>query len=643
MIRFAAALLAIVLTAGLASAAGTPARWVRRTEQRAACDAYDSLRRPFFGDTHVHTTYSQDASTQDTRATPRDAYRFAKGEPLGIQPWDPNGNSLRSIQLARPLDFTVVTDHAEQMGEVHICKTPGLAGHDSLVCRLYRGWPRAAFFVMNGVYAYRTERWGFCGENDEHCLAASRTIWEETQAAAEEAYDRSRGCRFTSFVGYEWTSMGNGGHLHRNVVFRNEKVPALPITHMETGPSGLELWRRLDRECRVERPGCEVITIPHNPNLSRGSSFTSAATPGEPITAEEIPLRARYERLAEVMQHKGDSECFLSGDVTDEACGFEKTTQGGPDGLASLLGFGADLEADQSINMVREALKRGLALDAKFGENPFRFGLIGSTDTHLAAAGMTEERTFQGHGGAGKSHAASLPPGLIDSIGFNPGGLAVLWAEENSRDALFEAMLRREVYGTSGTRPMVRFFGGWNYPEDLCDAPDLVAQGYAGGVPMGGVLSRDRDGAQAPVFVASAMRDSAPTASALQRIEIVKGWLEGDELHEQVVTVAGGENGASVDLESCEQSGPGTVSLCSVWSDPDFDPSQRAFYYARVRENPSCRWSQWACIDAGVSCEDPASVEEGFEPCCAPEHQPTLQERAWTSPIWFDPDGQRPR
>ncbi|MBW2270440.1 MAG: DUF3604 domain-containing protein [Deltaproteobacteria bacterium] len=629
MHRLFAALLALAL-------AGIP---VAAAAAEPRCGANDPLRRPFFGDTHVHTGYSQDASTQGNRATPRDAYRFARGEPLAIQPWDAEGNSLRTIQLSRPLDFTVVTDHAEQIGEVHICKTPGLEGHDSLVCKLYRSWPNVAFFVMNGVYSFRPERWGFCGEDGEHCLAAARNIWQDTQDAAEEAYDRSPECRFTSFVGYEWTSMANSGHLHRNVVFRNETVPELPISHMETGPSGLELWRRLESECREGKPGCEAITIPHNSNLSRGSAFTSAVTPGEPITAEEVLLRARYERLAEVMQHKGDSECFLSADVTDEACGFEKTTRGGPEGVSSLLGFGADDEADQGINMVREALKRGLALDARYGANPFRFGLIASTDTHLAAPGLTEERTFQGHGGAGASHASSLPPGLIDSIGYNPGGLAVLWAEENSREALFGAMLRREAYGTSGTRPMLRFFGGWEFASDLCNARDLVAQGYAQGVPMGGSLPAQPAAAQAPVFVMSALRDPAETASPLERIEVVKGWLEDGELREQVVTVAGGDAATSVDLETCAQSGPATSSLCSVWRDPDFDADERAFYYARLRENPSCRWSQWACVDAGVRCSDPATIGEGFEPCCAPEHRPVVQERAWSSPIWFEPPG----
>ena len=625
----------LLALAGGAFAQGEPVP----PEVRPPCADRDPHRRPFFGDLHVHTVYSQDASTLGTRATPVDAYRFARGEALGIQPYDENGKPRRTIQLKRPLDFTAITDHAEQYGETHICRTPGLPGHGSWVCRLYRAWPRAAFFVMNAGYSYSTERWSWCGEGGELCLDAASTVWQRIQEAAEGAYDRSEACKFTSFVGYEWTSVGHaGGHLHRNVVFRNHNTIALPISQMDTGNSGYELLKRLSKACPGGSSGCDFITIPHNSNLSAGSAFSSALNVGEAITPEEIPLRERYERLVEVMQHKGDSECFLFGDTTDEACGFEKTTQGAPDDLGFLASFVTEEEApDQRPNMVREALKRGLALEGERGGNPFHFGLIGSTDTHLAAPGFVDEKDFQGHGGAGKVAVPELPVGLIESIGYNPGGLAVLWAEENTRDALFDAMLRREAYGTSGTRPTLRFFGGWNYPKDLCSAPDRVARGYAGGVPMGGTLPADRGAAEAPVFVVSALRDSAASASPLQRLEIIKGWQEGGELRERVLDVAGGDNGARVDLRTCERSGPQTASLCAVWSDPDFDPKERAFYYARLRENPSCRWSQWACVEAGVDCSAPSTIGEGFEACCAPEHQPTIQERAWSSPIWYEP------
>lgn len=615
------------------SAAKPTARPYPTTETREPCAEYTPLRRPFFGDTHVHTARSQDASTQDTRTSPAEAYRFAQGSPLGIQPFDSEGRALRTVQLARPLDFAVVTDHANQIGEVHICRTPGAAGHDSLVCRLYRNFPRVAFFLMNARYSLWQTRWGFCGENNEICLAAAGIVWREHQEAAEEAYDRSARCGFTSFVGYEWTAAVEGaGHLHRNVIFRNERVPELPISVMETGPMAIHLWRRLDAECRDAIPGCEALTIPHNSNWSKGSAFTSAVELGAEITKEEAAIRARYDRLVEIMQHKGESECALVPGVTDEGCGFEKA----PNPHDKRFGSGG--QTPEAINFARDALERGIALAPGLGTNPLKFGLIGSTDTHLGTPGLVMERGFQGHGGAGKPGSEGLEPGFKDLTSLNPGGLAVLWAEENSRDALFEAMLRKEAYATSGTRPTLRFFGGWDYPPDACERRDRVRLGYAKGVPMGGDLPARTRQDGAPTFLVAATRDPHPNGSDLQRIEIVKGWVEAGQRREIVLTVAGGPNDADVDLSTCERRGAGKTDLCTVWSDPDFDPDQRAFYYARLLENPSCRWTRWACVDAGVDCADPATVPAEFEACCTGELPPTIQERAWSSPIWYEPE-----
>jgi hypothetical protein len=601
------------------------------TEEREPCAAFAPLRRPFYGDLHVHTARSQDASTQDTRISPAEAYRFARGERLGIQPYDANDQPLRSVQLERPLDFAAVTDHANQLGEVHICSTPGEPGYDGWVCGLYRRFPRVAFFVMNARYSLLQSRWGFCGEGARHCLAAAGIVWEEHQRAAEAAYDRTARCAFTTFVGYEWTAaVRAGAHLHRNVLFRNERVPALPISVMETGPEAIHLWRRLDAECDSADSGCEAITIPHNSNWSSGTAFTSAVRLGEPITEEEAPLRARYDRLVEVMQHKGDSECALVPGVTDEGCGFEKARN--PHAT-----FWTD-ETPRAVDYARDALKRGLALGPRLGANPLAFGLIASTDTHLGTPGRVAERGFAGHGGAGKPGNRALEPGFADLVSLNPGGLAVLWAEENTRDALFAAMRRREAYGTSGTRPVLRFFGGWDLPPDACDARDPDALGYARGVPMGGTLPGPRDvgasGHVAPRFLVRAERDPHPSGGDLQRIEIVKGWIADGELHEATITVAGGPNEADVDLATCERRGRGRTALCSVWRDPDFDPTEPAFYYARLLENPSCRWTQWACVDAGVDCDAPETIGEGLEACCTGELPPTIQERAWSSPIW---------
>ena len=616
------------------------------TEEREACADHDPLRRPFFGDTHVHSTYSFDANAQDTRNSPRDAYRLAKGEKVGLQPYDAEGNALRSAQLRRPLDFTAITDHAELLGEIRICRDESLPGSDSDFCWTYRLNPTNGF----GPMAFRTlllrDRFQFCGENGELCREQAMAVWRDIQAAAEEAYDRSAECSFTSFVGYEWTgTAGNGFNLHRNVIFRNDQVPSLPPSWVET-PSAYNLWEHLQRGCVDGVEKCDVLTIPHNSNLSGpGLIFASAKirTPADldmPVDAEEATLRQRWEPLVEIMQHKGDSECLLGGETTDEACGFEKVPYNSFAGVGRIASEGAlvlepAMQADPR-GMVRNALKKGLVIQGQVGENPLKYGIVASTDTHLGAPGLTIEDEAKGHGGAGARNVAGLP----DDLEFNPGGLAVIWAEENSRDAIFAGMQRREAYGTSGTRPVVRFFGGWDYPAELCERADLAAAGYEGGVPMGGDLSKRPEGSGSPRFVVSALQDpGTPNApgTPLQRVQMVKGWVKDGEAHEKVYDIAGGENGASVDTATCEPSGVGAGSLCAVWDDPNFDPAESAFYYARVLENPTCRWSQEICVDSGVSCDDPETVTAGLEGCCSKAHVPTVQERAWTSPIWYTP------
>jgi len=628
---------------------------------REPCERHEPLRQPLFGDSHVHTTYSFDANVQDTRNTPRDAYRFAQGERMGIQPYDADGNALRTIQLDRPLDWTVVTDHSEFLGEVSLCTTEGSSGYDSWICRIFRSMPNAAFqlFATRGLLL--KQRWGFCGEGAAECMDAGGRIWGEIQRAAEEAYDRSSRCRFSSFVGYEWTAtVGMGRNLHRNVIFRNEKVPALPISWVET-PSAVDLWDQLQSKCIDGLPGCDVLTIPHNSNLGAGLLFESAriAKPENwggplvkeilrietpfvevaPIDEEEARRRARWEPIVEIMQHKGASECMLEVGSTDEACGFE---------LLPYDRFGAKFNALAPVvkpgpkSFVRWALADGLRIEQKVGANPFKFGIIAATDTHIAAPGMTDEKNHPGHGGAGMGAGDIRAAGFQDDLEFGPGGLGVVWAEENTRDSIFDAMVRREVYGTSGTRPIVRFFGGWDYPDFMCAEPSFVEMGYAGGVPMGGDLpvAMPETGGDRPRFAVSALMDAGVEGrpgTPLQRIQIIKGWVEGDATFEKVFDVAGGENGATVDLSTCEPMGGGAANLCAVWEDPDFDPARPAVYYARVLENPTCRWSQYVCNAAGVDCSDPESVPEGLVGCCSPEHHPEIQERAWTSPIWYAP------
>jgi len=647
-----------------ADADSRPARTYTITETREPCADFTPMRRPFFGDTHVHTAWSFDASSQDTRNKPAQAYAFARGERMGIQPYDSQGNAQRHIQIDRPLDFTAVTDHSEFFGEMRMCMTPGLPGYWHPVCIAHRWVPSLSFATFGAYGMAGKNRWGFCGDSNSDCFAAAGSTWQDIQQAAEQAYDRSSDCSFTSFVGYEWTAnVGAGQNLHHNVIFRNGNVPDRAMGWIET-PTQVQLWDYLEHECVAEKPGCDAVAIPHNSNLSGGLMFETArvsdeTVPAGPVTRQEATRRARWNPLFELVQHKGASECDNRAAVWagDEYCDFELldydsfggkssgTPGGGSMSIISLFVDEEDLpvtKPPEPNNFLRYALKKGLRQQAELGVNSFKYGLIGSTDTHIAAPGLVMEKNFPGHGGAGKGSGGDLPQGLPDDLEYGPGGLAVLYAEENTRDSLFAAMQRREAYATSGTRPVLRFFGGWDYSSDLCGASDQVARGYAGGVPMGGELPPRPDTGAAPRFLVMAAYDPGTAeypGAELQRIQLVKGWYRDGELEERVLDVAGGSNAAGVDINSCERHGPGHRQLCTVWEDPDFDPRAQAFYYARVLENPSCRWSQYACAEAGVRCDNPGSIPEGMGQCCVPEHRKVIQERAWSSPIWYTPAG----
>jgi hypothetical protein len=626
----------------------------QRTEERADCGNFNITRNPYFGDLHVHTTNSIDAILFNTLNTPRDAYRFANGEPIGLAPYDAEGNPVHTIQLGRRLDFTAVTDHAEGFGAQSVCFLPGLPGYDSTLCQLLRetsvsadpNLVTQAFLsfivpVITSTVPILPQR--VCGRAPAYADCASRQslFWLETQAAAEEFYDRSAACTFTSFVGYEWTGTPDAANLHRNVIFRNAVVPALPVTYIEQ-QKPQNLWAELKVRCQDTLAGCDWLAIPHNSNISgpEGRMFLPENADGNPLTTADAATRAAMEPLVEIYQHKGSSECRPGVDSVDEQCGFELVQ------INVLQGTRDPNQTFGRLAFVRNALKEGLVQEQLLGANPFRLGIIASTDTHNGSPGYTREDNWFGHSGVNDDTPEN---GQLRLTGKgrgdeSPAGLAVVWAEENSRDALFAAMRRRETYGTSGPRHLVRFFAG-TYAADVCQEPQFAAAGYRHGVPMGAEIGPIAGNAS-PVFAVLAMKDPGDpdlAGAPLQRIQIVKGWVdETGTAQEKVFDVAGDpNNGAGVDLSTCTPTGTGFDTLCTTWNDPEFKPQQRAFYYARVLENPTCRWSTYVCNRSAseFDCSNPASVPANFTLCCDPTIAKTIQERSWSSPIWYRPEG----
>ena len=607
-----------------------------RLLDRAPCSDRTATRRALFGDLHVHTALSMDAYLFDTRASPADAYRFAQGEEILIAPLDAEGSGTRPQRIDRPLDFAAVTDHAENFGRVARCTRPGSDAYDTKSCATYRGEGRgepASGFLA--TVRYVTERSlaidadEVCGEDGRLCRDAVDDYWGEIQRAAERYYDRSERCAFTTFVAYEYSLSPSLSKVHRNVIFRNEVVLDRPI-HALDEPEALVMLRRLRDECNDGIPGCEALAIPHNPNLSDGRMFR-AEYPGTMNALQEARfarLRASMEPVVEMMQIKGDSECRNGlvgvGGAVDELCGFEKmrsiaTATPPPDcrgeiGAGSLVGRGC---VDRN-DFVRTALVAGLAEEERIGVNPFEFGFIGSTDAHDGTMGNVAENGAMARGGRGASR-----------ISTNPGGLVGVWAEENSRDAIFEALGRRETFATSGPRIEPRFFAGAGLPAALCERNDAIEAAYASGVPMGGELLRAPG--EAPRFFVTATRDPGTEtmpSNALERIQIVKGWVGEEGVFEtRVFDIAGEEiPDEALSTERCEVVDAGRDALCGMWQDPDHDESESAVYYARVVEAPSCRWSTHLCLRTPES-ERPAFCSDSSVPR-------SIRERAWTSPIW---------
>jgi hypothetical protein len=588
---------------------------------------YNPDRNAYFGDLHVHTGLSFDAYIFNVRAMTEDAYRFARGDTISHA-------SGFNIRLAGgPLDFTAVTDHSEYMGAMREANDPkNPLNKLPIVQGLFSPDPRqiaAAFTKMVEGYEHGTLPKEFSAPD-----VAGRA-WTEVQQAAARNNDPGR---FTTFVGYEYTSAPDGRNLHRNVIFRTAKVPELPYTAIVSNDPE-NLWRTMDG---WRAKGIDVLAIPHNSNGSDGLMFEATKRDGAAMDRAYAELRMRNEPLVEITQIKGTSEVHPSLAPNDEWANFEI--------MERYIGSNRPVTKFHG-GYVREALKDGILMREKVGFNPFKFGFIGSSDTHNAAPGSVEERNYFSKVGRSDGTPAlrgSVPPGgaktwpaepadssnaLARFQSWGASGLAGVWAEENSREAIFAALRRKETFATSGPRIRLRFFASYDYPDDLPRRTDLVREAYAKGVPMGGDLAPSKG--KAPRFLIWGVRD--PNSGYLQRAQVVKGWVEDGVAKEQVFDVACSDklplnrttwrcpdNGAGVNLATCDPDPQkGDVELRTLWVDPTFKPNQRAFYYLRVLENPSCRWSTWDALRNGTP-PNPTLAK-------------TIMERAWSSPIWYEP------
>lgn len=551
------------------------------------CSDSDKYKRPFFGDLHEHTSYSGDAYTFDTRNTPIDAYAFAKGKTLQVAGAGPDGGGPMTT-IDRPLDFLAVTDHSEFLAVAYGCGVD-LAGtpydpqktiFDTLACRAFRS-DRQALQLAGLALVLRSVCDGGA------CEPVVKSAWQREQQAAEAAYEP---CKFTSFAAYEWTKMIDGKTLHKNVVFGSATVPDHPFDSLSY-PTQESLWSALASGCGSPN-GCEAVTIPHNSNMSQGLAFEV------PSAAADRANMIRFQKLVEIFQHKGASEC-VSPDNSDPDCAFEQL----PDTV--------DATRDKPA-YVRDALGKGLLLQSTSNENPLAFGIVGATDDHNGTPGNVKESTFPGHAGSTDDTPAArlrgtADGGLTELASFNPGGLTVAWAEENTRESIFAALERRETYATSGPRMLVRFYQT-NDATNACADPSfpklLVDQGA---VPMGGVFGAT---AQAK-FVVHAWKD----ATALARIDVIKVWVDGTGAVKEKVTmhnVTAGEE----------------ASACVVYEDAAAGQGP-ALYYARVLEAPTPRWSAYDCERAPLA--NPTACAAGGP------LKTMIQERAWTSPIWRAP------
>ena len=542
------------------------------------CTGYQpGQKQVYWGDLHVHTAYSLDAWGYGTIKTPADAYRFARGSELSL-------TDELSVKLDRPLDFMAVTDHAEWFDLLYICTDPEWS--DDPYCDIMTekagritGPEVFAEYVIPTITKASPQPTSICAKDAEHCDNSRMSQWDRIQQQTNAADDP---CHFTALNGYEWSATPDYSHNHRNVIFRDENVTPDAIDYMRY-PNPLALWQELDNQCKAEA-GCEAIAIPHNTNMGDGRSFDI-----ETETNEVRALRARFERLVEIHQEKGSSECLYAFGQPDEDCNFQQylTRSSRP---TEPEDYSREEWQKMRSSYVRALLTRGLGVYSESGINPLQLGIISSTDNHAATGGFVDEDKWLGS----VFGIGDLDKAMVRKS-WNPGGLVAVWAEENTRHSLFDALKRREVYATSGPRMQVRLQGSRN--ALTCDADNYE------GIPMGGSFKKLK---KPPHFRIQALYDETP----LQSIEIIKGEFRDGELRETTIPVW--------------QETKGGLHICMNWTDPDFDSKAPAFWYVRVLEAPTLRWSAHHCRKENRCDEFPGA-------------ETTLQERAWTSPIWYLP------
>lgn len=580
-------------------------------EEEAAAPKYP-LKEAFFGETHLHTGVSMDAFIGGNRLKPDDAYRFAKGEEMMV-----NG---RMHRIRRPLDFCAVTDHSEFMGESASLMNPGAPGYDDPVARSFReAEDLETALALYNKYVLEP----LAGGGDPHPPffqgeAAIKYTWQQNHEATENHYEPGT---FTTIHAYEWTSAPDGSNQHRNILFRDANVPEVPFSSNESGdPEDLWKWMQEQRS-----QGRKLFAMPHNSNESKGRLFAEETLSGDPITREYVEMRAKMEPLIEMMQVKGNSEVVPAFWPADEFADFENAE--------SLQDYNGRVFMKQ--NFVRYGLDRGLKYRAELGTNPFKYGFVGGTDNHNGSPSNVAEDNYRvgSHGltdKAAEARAKNVLDGEMLIADTSPGAITGVWATSNTRGAIWDAMAAKETFATSGPRIKVRAFAGQGFKDSYETYEAFVTDGYAKGVPMGGDYSGDR----APQIIVWAAKD--PDGPNLDRIQIVKGWLENGEMKDIVYNaVASGQRlqadgtvepiDAPIDMATGRfNTEKGSAELMGLWTDPDFDPEQEAYYYVRVLQLPTARWTLYDEIREGVEYPDDVKMQ--------------IVERAWGSPIWYEVD-----